>query len=465
MWRHDYERLPTEGVPPWSHPSDGYRRVLNIVPKKPQLLEIKPPLLDRPGEGSYHRYYSHVGSREYDEGRSFSHDRGSGPPQRGHESGDRWSRYDHSVSHQSDYRDMRDGFRRSFYSSHYMRERSPLRRDPVFLRESPVGREDSLCNRSVSSVSSRSYSPVRSKMYSFHQSQHRSKEQQVQSLKTSRYASRSSSPAGPSSKVLDKASRLTEKELAEAVSIWAEEKIQTSEESNLSGISEFEVRPTTPSFSEQPEEPETDAADSTELFEDGQPSSHSKAIASKIKEIEQVYRQRSETFEMVVKMLIEKDPSLERPIQLALRQNLREIGNRCVEELEHFIAEYDTSRGQSGQLILPYKWYQEERGTTEVQVPLSVEDIQHCKEILGQFSEDAGIYSSPGKPSNLKVIREVVPHRTLRSWKGFLPNPNDSTNFHLGYSGSDCDGGGSLHAIRLGYNSGGGDGSGRPPLG
>ncbi|KAB0378548.1 hypothetical protein FD755_010126, partial [Muntiacus reevesi] len=55
---------------------DGYRRVVNLVPKKP-------PLLDRPGEGSYNRYYSHVDYRNYDEGRSFSHDRRSGPPHRG----------------------------------------------------------------------------------------------------------------------------------------------------------------------------------------------------------------------------------------------------------------------------------------------------------------------------------------------------------------------------------------------
>lgn len=42
----------------------------------------KPPLLDRPGEGNYNRYYGHV-NRECDEGRSFSHDRRSGPSHRG----------------------------------------------------------------------------------------------------------------------------------------------------------------------------------------------------------------------------------------------------------------------------------------------------------------------------------------------------------------------------------------------
>ncbi|KAM4839431.1 periphilin-1 isoform X3 [Urocitellus parryii] len=365
MWsegRYDYERLPRERVPPRSHPNDGYHRVVNIVPKKP-------PLLDRPGEGSYSRYYSHVDYREYDEGRSFSHDRRSGPPHRGDESGYRWTRDDHSANRQPDYRDMRDGFRRkSFYSSHYSRDRSPHKRDAPCFRESPVGRKDSPHSRSGSSVSSRSYSPERSKTYSFHQSQHRKpvrvgasykrqnegkpergKERPVQSLKTSRDTSPSSSSAVPSSKVLDKPSRLTEKELAEAASKWAAEKLEKSDESNLPEISEFEAESTAPLFIDHPEEPESNTTDGTELFEDSQLTSRSKAIASKTKEIEQVYRQDCETFGMVVKMLIEKDPSLEKSIQFALRQNLHEIGERCVEELKHFIADYDTSAQDFGE--------------------------------------------------------------------------------------------------------------------
>ncbi|XP_071074882.1 periphilin-1 isoform X3 [Dasypus novemcinctus] len=256
MWsegRYDYERLPRERLPPRSHPSDGVHRVVNIVPKKP-------PLLDRPGEGSYNRYNSHVDYRDYDEGRSFSHDRRSGPPHRGDESSYRWPRDDHSASRQPEYRDVRDGFRRkSFYSSHYARDRSPHKRDNSYLRESPVGRKDSPHSRSGSSVSSRSYSPERSKTYSFHQSQHRKsvragasykrqnegkpergKERPLQAMKTSGDTSPSSSSAVTSSKVLDKPSRLTEKELAEAASKWAAEKVEKGDESNLPEISEYE---------------------------------------------------------------------------------------------------------------------------------------------------------------------------------------------------------------------------------
>ncbi|XP_065413397.1 periphilin-1 isoform X4 [Chrysemys picta bellii] len=375
MWsegRYEYERLPRERLPPRIH-SDGtqyvfgnikpqesakflhfqqtgnqislnrddYHRVVNVAPKKP-------PLLDRPAEGSYSRYddYSHVDYRDYEEGRSFAHERRSGPPHRGEDPGYRWPREDYSISRQPEYRDIRDGLRRkSFYPSHYLRERSPHKRDSPFFRESPVSRRDSPHSRSGSSVSSRSYSPERSKAYSFHQSQHsRSKERpSAQSLKTSRDASPSGSTAVPSSKVLDKSSRLSEKELAEAASKWAAEKSEKADESNLPEITEYDAGSSAPLYVERTEETETNITDSTELYEDNQLLGRSKAIATKTKEIEQVYRQDCETFGMVVKMLIDKDPSLEKSIQFALRQNLHEIGERCIEELKHFIAEYDAA--------------------------------------------------------------------------------------------------------------------------
>uniref|UniRef100_A0A8D0GXJ1 Periphilin 1 n=1 Tax=Sphenodon punctatus TaxID=8508 RepID=A0A8D0GXJ1_SPHPU len=315
MWpegRYEYERLPRERLPPRVHPDDDYPRVVNFGPKKP-------PLLERPGEGSYSRYdeYSHADYRDYEEGRSFAHERRSGPPHRGDDPGYRWPREDHPASRQADY------------------------------RESPVSRRDSPHSRSGSSVSSRSYSPDRSKVYSY-QSQHnrsmsslhkrnitqQGKERSsAQSLKTSRDASPSNSTAVLSSKTLDKSNRLSEKELAEAASRWAAEKSEKTDESNLPEIAEYDAGSSAPVYVEQQEETETDNLH----------ISRSKAIAAKTKEIEQVYRQDCETFGMVVKMLIDKDPSLEKPIQFALRQNLHEIGERCIEELKHFIAEYDAA--------------------------------------------------------------------------------------------------------------------------
>uniref|UniRef100_K7G8K9 Periphilin 1 n=1 Tax=Pelodiscus sinensis TaxID=13735 RepID=K7G8K9_PELSI len=324
MWsegRYEYERLPRERLPPRIHADDDYHRVVNVAPKKP-------PLLDRPTEGSYSRYddYGHADYRDYEEGRSFAHERRSGPPHRG--------------------------------VCGLIFLRSPHKRDSPFFRESPVSRRDSPHSRSGSSVSSRSYSPERSKAYSFHQSQHsrsmsslhkRNISQQgkerpsAQSLKTSRDASPSGSTSVPSSKVLDKSSRLSEKELAEAASKWAAEKSEKADESNLPEITEYDAGSSAPLYVEQTEETETNITDSTELYEDNQLLGRSKAIATKTKEIEQVYRQDCETFGMVVKMLIDKDPSLEKSIQFALRQNLHEIGERCIEELKHFIAEYDSA--------------------------------------------------------------------------------------------------------------------------
>lgn len=49
-----------------------------------------------------------------------------------------------------------------------------------------------------------------------------------------------------------------------------------------------------PLFIDQTEEPESNTTDGTELYEDSQLSSRSKAIASKTKEIEQVRMQSSD---------------------------------------------------------------------------------------------------------------------------------------------------------------------------
>ncbi|KAK9975880.1 hypothetical protein ABG768_021108 [Culter alburnus] len=65
------------------------------------------------------------------------------------------------------------------------------------------------------------------------------------------------------------------------------------------------------------------------------------AIAAKAREIEKVYRQDCETFGMVVKMLVAKEPSLEKHLQNPLKENLIEIRERCLEDLQHFIAELD----------------------------------------------------------------------------------------------------------------------------
>ncbi|XP_027288619.1 periphilin-1 isoform X1 [Cricetulus griseus] len=358
MWskgRYDYKRLPRERSPSWSHVSDGYHRVANDVPKRPPLRDKRapsPPVLDmRPPKLARHdeEGYSRVDYGECDKGHRFSHDPRRGSPHKGDDSGYRRSRGHHFTRQKSEYRNMRDAFRRkSFYSSQYSRDRSPHKRDAPFFRESPVGQKDAPHRRSGSSLSSRSYSPEGSKTSSFHQSQYTSKEKSIQSSKTSGDTSPSRSSEVSSSKVLDQPSWLTEKELAEDASKWDKGKPEKADENTSIDSSEFETGSTGPVFIDQTEEPESNTTDGTELCKDSQLSSRSKAIASKTKEIQQAYRQDFETFGMVVKMLVDKEPSLEKSIQFALRQNLQEMGERCVEELKRFITEYDNSTQDSG---------------------------------------------------------------------------------------------------------------------
>ncbi|XP_026568928.1 periphilin-1 [Pseudonaja textilis] len=336
MWseRYEYERLPRERLPP--RPDDDYHRVVSFASKKPSLPE-------RSGEEGYNRYeygHAHVGYRDYGESRGFAHERRSGLPHRIDDPGYRWSREEHSESRPTDYR---DGVRRKPIYPQYARDRSPHKRDSPYFRESPIGRRESPHSRSGSSVSSRSYSPDRSKAYTFHQSQHSRKRSSTQSLKTSRDVSPSGATAISPAKTLDKSSRLSEKELAEAASRWATEKAEKVEASSAPEISEYDATSSDPLYIKHHEETGASVTDSNELFEDSHHISRSKAIAQKTKEIEQVYRQDCETFGAVVKMLIEKDPTLEKLVQFSLRQNLHEIGERCVEELKHFIAKYDSA--------------------------------------------------------------------------------------------------------------------------
>ncbi|KAM8830040.1 uncharacterized protein ACB058_018448 [Synchiropus picturatus] len=75
----------------------------------------------------------------------------------------------------------------------------------------------------------------------------------------------------------------------------------------------------------------------------GQTAARERAIQMKRKQIDEVYYQQCETFVFVVKKLIAKDPSLEAPIQSSLQENIREIGARCLKDMETFIEEYDST--------------------------------------------------------------------------------------------------------------------------
>lgn len=331
--RYEYERIPRHRLPPREIPPDGeYHRVVNIV--------------RRPEEEGYHRYeeYGEPEYREYEESHAYER---KGGPYRGEEPGGyRWPRGEAHMSRHPEYRDNREGFRRkALCQPPYVRDRSPHRRDSPYFRESPVTRKDSPHSRSGSSVSSRSYSPERGKTFPTHQHKNKDKSS-THPLRSSKDPSPSSSGAVTSKSAdQDKGSRLSEIAFLDAACKWVSEKMDQVSESNVPEATEDFVKAGSSSalYGDQIADLEANVSVNSERYDSNPVSNRSKAIAAKTKEIEEVYRQDCETFGMVVKMLIDKDPSLEKQVQFALRQNLSEIGERCIEELKLYIAEYDAA--------------------------------------------------------------------------------------------------------------------------
>ncbi|KAJ8382826.1 hypothetical protein SKAU_G00036040 [Synaphobranchus kaupii] len=204
------------------------------------------------------------------------------------------------------------------------RDRSPLKRD---VPPSPH-------SRSGSSLSSRSYSPEKSKSYSFQKLQ-KSKKAPSQPVTASRDGSPQSSVSVSKTNV-DKPSKPSEPPVAEP----QREKPKETQD-KPSDVSESHVKfDEIPGLDGELDDPQPVKDDATKAKENLQ-ERRSKAISAKAREIEQVFRQDCETFGMVVKMLVAKEPSLESLLQSPLRENLGEIQQRCLEDLRHFISELD----------------------------------------------------------------------------------------------------------------------------
>ncbi|XP_020790550.1 periphilin-1-like isoform X2 [Boleophthalmus pectinirostris] len=75
------------------------------------------------------------------------------------------------------------------------------------------------------------------------------------------------------------------------------------------------------------------------------------AIKAKALEIEKDYRQDCETFRTVVKMLVDKEPSLDYLLQAPLEKNLEEIKERCLDSLKQFIKELDEAIEQPSNIL------------------------------------------------------------------------------------------------------------------
>ncbi|XP_051775651.1 periphilin-1 isoform X2 [Erpetoichthys calabaricus] len=290
MWNDphfDYvERHPRERFPPGRGGS--YQRIVNLVPRKSQF--------NRPSEGSYGRDYGYDDEhRNYGDNQNFGNHRRSGP---GHRWDDeyRWHKEDYHGPRSEDYREDRDHFRRKgFLPPPHVRERSP-------------GRER-LSNRSVNT--SRDTSPL--------------------------------SPTGQSTSKLSVSSDKINNPSPTSEPATEEPVVTQDTSAEIRFKDAPPEKDTRRKLEEENEKPQSSQDSIINQSEKDSLNERSKVIAAKAKDIEKVYRQDCETFGMVVKMLIDKDPSLEKQIQVPLRENLRDIGERCIEELKQFIVDYDSS--------------------------------------------------------------------------------------------------------------------------
>ncbi|XP_038636771.1 periphilin-1 isoform X2 [Scyliorhinus canicula] len=318
-----------------------FQRTVQVMPRRQDY--------DHGGDGGRggstsreYNYYNHseeyrgysADSRDYGYGRRFDPSPKTGSWD---DESSRWPREEHPGNRPPDYR---DNFRRkTFYSSPHVREHSPHKREtPYYRRESPH-------SRSGSSISSRSYSPEKNKQPSSHQSQFSKNRERssVSSLTPSRDASPSGSVPPATSKSFEKSSRTPDNLNKEGGNDWCSEQQQIPE-LEMSECDTVDAIQTL--FSDKLDDLEMNTRSAVDLIDLSQTDLRTKAIAEKTKEIEEVYRQDCETFGMVVQLLIDKDPSLENTIQFSLRENLREIGERCIEELRKFIIHYDSAPGE-----------------------------------------------------------------------------------------------------------------------
>ncbi|XP_029901399.1 periphilin-1 isoform X2 [Myripristis murdjan] len=201
---------------------------------------------------------------------------------------------------------------------HYRRKAAPF---PPIRERSPVRREvaRSPHSRSGSSVSSRGYSPDRTKNLPFPSQQGVDGPEGHAGISEHLWGALFSQQSGHDT--LDKVPGLSR---------------DGSPQSTTSNKEEAH-----PPEGEKEEPVAAPVVEESHKSADDFQERRAQAIAVKAREIEKVYRQDCETFGMVVKMLVAKDPNLEKQLQVPLRENLGEIRERCLEDLRHFINELD----------------------------------------------------------------------------------------------------------------------------
>ncbi|XP_047430826.1 periphilin-1 isoform X2 [Mugil cephalus] len=215
----------------------------------------------------------------------------------------------------------RDHYRRKAAPFPPLRERSPVRRD---VARSPH-------SRSGSSVSSRGYSPDRVKSLPFSSQQGVDGPEGHAGVSEHHWGAHFPQQSGHDT--LGYEETYSQSKLTDKIPGLSREGSPHSAASNKEENNPPEGEKEEPSVAPVVEESQKSADNFQER--------RALAIAAKAQEIEKVYRQDCETFGMVVKMLVAKDPNLEKQLQVPLRENLGDIRERCLEDLKHFISELD----------------------------------------------------------------------------------------------------------------------------
>ncbi|XP_034541129.1 periphilin-1-like isoform X2 [Notolabrus celidotus] len=248
-----------------------------------------PPRNDGPySQQSYARedLRHQLGSRSNGRARPYfrSKGRGSGPPQR----------------------EDPGSYRNSLPVS-MKRDRSPRRREAM---QPPV--------RSGSNSSRKSFSPERDKNY-------------TQRHKPSTPASSSSSSMQTSSST--PSSNTPSRNISSSITA------SSSEEESSHSLGSSEEK--TPASVAETEKAVTASMEPELTLDEDLKARRLEAIKAKALEIEKHYRQDCETFRTVVKMLVDKEPSLGNLLQAPLDKNLLEIKHRCLDSLKDFMKELD----------------------------------------------------------------------------------------------------------------------------
>ncbi|CAL8242220.1 unnamed protein product [Merluccius merluccius] len=352
----------TERRAPFSRPEEDYSRGGYEYEGAPRYF---------PNGGGPRSYHAEEQRGYHGESVHFSAERRPGPPARREEYPYRVPREDPHPARTVEFGEDREAYRRKAVPFPPIRERSPIRRTDVPPR-SPH-------SRSGSSVSSRSYSPDRAKALPFTPQQGKGKlvrppmmqwgvfyktnpnrSSTIENKCTCRNCVRTTAGSAsamiyafdccgfglPNQRLDEKLCSKTRFSVRHGLRAGiAVDRLKTYRrfpDGNFEDVHPVEAEREEPVVAPIPpvEESHKTAADDFQ-------ERRAHAIAAKARDIEKVYRQDCETFGMVVKMLVAKDPNLEKQLQVPLRENLGEIRERCLEDLKHFISELDEAGRQS----------------------------------------------------------------------------------------------------------------------